>query len=114
MPSSPASLSSCATSGAPSGTPSRSAILAANTAPLTRHADLVDTGEPLQLFQLANMPVDLGLVVRERQEARDVEGEDEVPCVGLARIVGIEVDHVAAEHRAIERAGDQPQHHGKP
>ena len=37
-----------------------------------------------------------------------------MPGVGLARIVGVEVDHVAAEGRAVERPGDQPEHHREP
>jgi len=51
---------------------------------LARHADLVHARQALRLLQLADMPVDLGLVGVERQEARDIERDDEVPGIGLA------------------------------
>jgi len=88
-------------------------ILTARTSPLARHADFIDAREPLRLFEFADMAVDLGGVFGERQKARDVERNDEMAGVGLAPIVGVEIDHIAAEHRAVERPGEKSQHDRK-
>ena len=50
----------------------------------------------------------------ERDEARDVERHDEVAVVAGALVVVVEVDHVAPERRAVERAGKEAEHQRKP
>ena len=109
---SPAILSSCATSGAASGTPSRSRSSRHGGAarPACGFRPRPEGACDSFSSQYAGRPRPCS---RKRQEARDIERDDEVPGVGLARIVGIEIDHVAAERRAIERPGDQPEHHGE-
>ncbi len=67
-------------------------------------------GQRLRVAQVADVAIHLGGERRERREARDIDGDDEVPGVAGAFVIGVEVDHVAAERRAVERAREEAEH----
>ena len=51
------------------------------------------------------MAVDLGLELRDRLETAGIQREDELAGVRDLVRLGVEVDAVAAEQRAVQRAG---------
>ena len=59
------------------------------------------------------MPVDLGLELRQRLEARWIERNHELPGIGDLARIGVEIDAIATEQRAVERAGEQAEHQRK-
>src|SRR5262249_56763732 len=75
--------------------------------------DLVDTGQPLRRRQLADVAIDLGLERLERQKARDVERDHELPDIGVAAARRGEILDVAAERGAIERPCQEADYEGE-
>ena len=112
--SSAASLSSCARSAGAIGTPSRSRSSRALRAAVAGQADFIDAGEPLRLAKIIHMAIDFGGERRKRYETCDVDRHHEMPGIGLAFVVSIEVDHVAAKSSTIQHAAEQPSISARP
>src|SRR5215218_5654082 len=85
------------------------AVGAAHLAALTGDADLIDAGKFLRRRQVMDMAVHFGLEHIKRQKFCDVEGDDEMPGVALTLRRRVDVLHVAAEGRAIERSAKEPE-----
>src|SRR5690349_7813147 len=70
-------------------------IGAAGLPALSRDADFVDPGQPRRRGEIAHMAIHLRAELIERQEAGDIERDHELPGIGLARLLGIDVLDVA-------------------
>src|SRR5690606_1452959 len=64
--------------------------------------------------QVGDLTVDLGRKLVERLEACNVERDDELSGVGERVRMRVEVDDVAAERRAVERAAEQAEDQREP
>src|SRR6516164_10839508 len=85
-------------------------LSAAGGAALARQADRIEAREKPRAAQIANVPIDFGRESLQRHEPRDVDGNDTMSSIGRAVGGGVEIDHVAAERRAVEHAGNEPDH----
>src|ERR1700716_1111045 len=75
---------------------------------LAGQPDALDPGQPLGAAHGADRGVHVALEVCHRHEAFDRDGDDGVAGVGrFARLLD-EIDHVAPESGAVERAGEEP------
>src|SRR4029434_5994313 len=83
-------------------------------AALPRDPDLVNTRKALRVRKVVHMAIDLGFEQIEREAALGVERDHEMAGVGLARLLGGGVAHVASECGAVERAAEKPEHDRKP
>src|SRR5882757_9309157 len=77
---------------------------------IARQTHRVIARQRLGIAQAADVAIDLGLELVERLEAAGIERQHELPGVGGRRRIGVEVDAVAAEQRAVERAREQTEH----
>ena len=107
MPSDFATSSTCARSAAVSGMPffSRSSRRATRPWPGTRISST--PGSRLRRGEVADVAIDLGLEQVGRDEARDVERDDELPDIEITAHRRREIADVAAERGAVERARQQ-------
>src|SRR5262249_62162324 len=90
------------------------ALRAALRPSVARRADGVEIRPARGGAQVVQVAIDFGGESRKRNEPRDIDRDDEMPGVGLACGVGVEVDDVAAEGGAVEGAGQEPEHERKP
>src|SRR5207244_4676353 len=88
-------------------------ISAARPPLLTGQTHHIETRQWLRRAQIAQMAIHLSLERVERRETRHIERDDEVPGIAGISVVEIEVEHLAAEGCAIERAGEQPENKRK-
>src|ERR1700688_154684 len=79
-------------------------FLATLRAAVAGQADVVNAGQPFRLAEVVHMAIDFGGEGGKRHETRDVDRDHEMSGIGFARVVGIEVNHVAAKRSTIEYA----------
>ena len=88
----------------------RRALQPRRVALLAWKADSVDSDHLLRFAHLPNHLVHLPLECFDRRKARHIECYDYLTRVGRSLVIFIEVDHVAAKRRSIERAGKQTEY----
>src|SRR5260370_3678221 len=71
-------------------------LVAAGGAAVARQADRIDAREPPRMAQIVDVAIDFGGESLQRHESRDVDRGDEVSSIGLALVIGVEIDDVAA------------------
>jgi hypothetical protein len=74
---------------------------------LAGQPDALDPGHALARAQVANELVDPALERRRVAERGEIDHRDRLAGVGGGREVAVEVEHVLAHRRAVERAGEQ-------
>src|SRR6202011_6267811 len=72
-------------------------LVAAGGAAVARQADCIDDRQPPRMAQIADVTIDFGSESLQRHKPRDVDCGDEVSGIGLALVIGIEIDDVAAK-----------------
>src|SRR5262249_50477803 len=76
---------------------------------LPGNADLFEAGEPPRRREITDVTINFSAEGIERDEARNVERDEELAGVVFLRLVGVDVLHIAAECSAVERPAEQPE-----
>src|SRR5262245_65034056 len=71
-------------------------------------------GQRLSVAHLADVAIDLRLELRERLKPAGVESDDELAGICDPVWLGVEIDAIYAEQRAVERSGEKTKGGRKP